>query len=144
MKSSGHHPAGVWYADAAGFRVSVPATRLTSRDDGVACFQDPATLRAFSVAEGGAADPLQRLRTARDAAVEAGSLPEYDEIRLTESGGGAEWESRWRTPHGNRLRARQQIVDANRWTLGWITRDGDWTAATADWETVRESFRPPR
>jgi eukaryotic-like serine/threonine-protein kinase len=134
----------VWYADTAGFRVSVPATWLFSRDGAVACFQDPATGRALSVAEGGAADPLARLRSARDAAAGAGSLPEYDEIRLAAGDGSAEWECRWRTPHGSRLHARQQILGADRWTLGWITRDEDWDGATADWEMVRKSFRPPR
>ncbi|MET8094318.1 protein kinase [Micromonospora sp. NPDC005220] len=137
-------PGWVWYADAAGFRVSVPATWLTSRDDGVACFQDPATGRTFSVTEGGAAEPVQRLRAVRDAAARAGALPGYDEIRLAGGDGGAEWECRWQTPHGGWLRARQQILDADRWTLGWITDDRDWAGAAADWELVRDSFRPPR
>ncbi|WP_433310264.1 serine/threonine-protein kinase [Micromonospora sp. CA-269861] len=137
-------PGWVWHADTAGFRVSVPAAWVFSRDDGVACFQDPATGRAFSVVEGGATDPLQRLRTVRDAAAGAGSLPGYDEIRLAAGGGGAEWEFRWRTPHGSWLHARQQILVANRWTLGWIIRDEDWARAAADWEIVRKSFRPPR
>ncbi|MET7377196.1 serine/threonine-protein kinase [Micromonospora arida] len=137
-------PGWVWHVGTAGFRVSVPATWLTSRDDGVACFQDPATGRTFSVTEGGAADPVERLRAVRDAAAGAGALPGYDEIRLAAGDGGAEWESRWRTPHGTWLHARQQILDADRWTLGWITDDGDWAGAAAVWELVRESFRPPR
>ncbi|MEH0930993.1 serine/threonine-protein kinase [Micromonospora sp. CPCC 205558] len=137
-------PGWVWHADTTGFRVSVPATWWTSRDGTAACFQDPATGRAFSVAEGGAVDPLQRLRTARDAAAAAGALPGYDEIRLATGDGGAEWECRWQTPHGRWLRARQQTLGANRLTLGWITYDEDWAAAAADWELVRKSFRPPR
>ncbi|WP_308193741.1 MULTISPECIES: serine/threonine-protein kinase [Micromonospora] len=137
-------PGWVWHADTAGFRVSVPATWLTSRDGTVACFQDPATGRAFSVAEGGAADPLELLRTARDAAAGKGSLPGYDEIRLAAGEGGAEWELRWQTPHNTWLHARQQVLGADRWTLGWITRDEDWAGAAADWELVRKSFRPPR
>ena len=137
-------PGWVWHADTAGFRVSVPATWLTSRDGTVACFQDPATGRAFSVAEGGAVDPLALLRTARDAAAGEGALPGYDEIRLAAGDGGAEWELRWQTPHGPWLHARQQVLGADRWTLGWITRDEDWAGAAADWELVRESFRPPR
>ncbi len=98
--------------------MSVPATWLTSRDGTAACFQDPATGRAFSVAEGGAVDPLQRLRTARDAAAAAGALPGYDEIRLATGDGGAEWECRWQTPHGAWLRARQQTLGANRLDAG--------------------------
>ncbi|WP_244236343.1 serine/threonine-protein kinase [Micromonospora inaquosa] len=137
-------PGWVLHADTAGFRVSVPATWLTSRDGAVVCFQDPATGRAFSVAEGGAVDPLQRLRALRDAAAGAGALPGYDEIRLATGGGSAEWECRWRTPHGAWLRARQQILGADRWTLGWITYDEDWTGAAPDWELVRKSFRAPR
>ncbi|SCF02258.1 Serine/threonine protein kinase [Micromonospora coriariae] len=142
-------PAGwVWHADSAGFRVSVPATWHYSRDGAVACFQDPATGRAFSVAEGGAADPLVRLTAIRDAAAAAGALPGYDEIRLATGGGGAEWESRWTAPYGARLHARQHVAGApagsDRWTLGWITDDRDWTAAAADWTTVRTSFRLPR
>ncbi|WP_435796122.1 protein kinase domain-containing protein [Micromonospora arida] len=137
-------PGWAWHVDTAGFRVSVPATWLTSRDDGVACFQDPATGRTLSVTEGGAADPVERLRAVRDAAAGAGALPGYDEIRLAAGDGGAEWESRWRTPHGTWLHARQQILDADRWTLGWITDDGDWAGAAAVWDLVRKSFRPPR
>ncbi|GLZ62249.1 MULTISPECIES: serine/threonine-protein kinase [Micromonospora] len=137
-------PGWIWYADTTGFRVSVPATWWTSRDGTVACFQDPATGRAFSVAEGGAVDPLRRLRALRDKAAAAGALPGYDEIRLATSDGAAEWECRWQTPHGRWLRARQQTLGADRWTLGWITFDEDWASAAADWETVRKSFRPPR
>ncbi|WP_051724209.1 serine/threonine-protein kinase [Micromonospora chokoriensis] len=137
-------PGWVWHVDTTGFRVSVPATWLTSRDDGVACFQDPATGRAFSVAKGDATDPLQRLRATRDAAAGSGSLPGYDEIRLAAGGGGAEWELRWRTPHGPWLHARQQILGADRWTLAWIIHDEDWAGAAADWLLVRNSFRPPR
>ncbi|MET8530345.1 serine/threonine protein kinase, partial [Micromonospora sp. NPDC005172] len=137
-------PGWVWHADTTGFRVSVPATWYYSREGTVACFQDPATGRALSVAEGGAADPLTRLRAVRDEASRAGALPGYDEIRLGTGDGGVEWECRWDAPNGPRLHARQQIVGAERWTLGWITDDRDWTAASADWTTVRKSFRPPR
>ncbi|MEU8112155.1 protein kinase [Micromonospora sp. NPDC048947] len=137
-------PGWVWYADTAGFRVSVPATWMFSRDGTVACFQDPATGRAFSVAEGGAADPLKRLRTARETAAGEGALPGYDEIRLATGDDGAEWELRWQTPHGTWLHARQQVLGGDRWTLGWITRDEDWAGAAADWQLVRKSFRPPR
>ncbi|MEK8110221.1 hypothetical protein NKG94_49705 [Micromonospora sp. M12] len=137
-------PGWVWYADASGFRISVPATWYFSRDGEVTCFQDPATGRALSVAEVGATDPLKLLRAARDAAAGMGSLPEYDEIRLAAGDDGAEWECRWRTPHGGPLlRARHQIAPPNRWTLGWITQDPDWARAAADWELVRKSFRPP-
>ncbi|WCN79726.1 serine/threonine-protein kinase [Micromonospora sp. LH3U1] len=137
-------PGWVWHADSSGFRVSLPATWYYSRDGAVACFQDPATGRTFSVAEGGAADPLVRLRTVRDAAATAGALPGYDEIRLAANDGGAEWECRWTAPYGVWLHARQQVAAANRWTLGWITDDEDWTRADADWTAVRNSFRPPR
>ncbi|MEW1587640.1 protein kinase [Micromonospora vinacea] len=137
-------PGWVWHVDTAGFRVSVPATWLTFRDDGVACFQDPATGRTLSVTEGGAADPMERLRAVRDAAAGAGALPGYDEIRLAAVDGGAEWELRWQTPHGPWLHARQQVLGADRWTVGWIIRDEDWAGAAADWDRVRESFRPPR
>ncbi|SIM44703.1 serine/threonine-protein kinase [Micromonospora cremea] len=142
-------PTGwVWHADTTGFRVSVPATWHYSRDGTVACFQDPATGRAFSVAEGGATDPLVRLKSLRDVAAGSGALPGYDEIRLAAGGGGAEWESRWTAPYGARLHARQHVAGtpagSDRWTLGWITDDRDWAAATADWTAVRTSFRPPR
>ena len=124
-------PAGwTWHADTAGFRVAVPASWRYSREGEVACFQDPATGRALSVAEGGAAAPLARLRVARDGAARAESLPGYDEIRLAADGAGAEWECRWTAPYGARLHARQQVPDspagAAGWTLGWITTDADW------------------
>ncbi|WP_433125634.1 protein kinase domain-containing protein [Micromonospora sp. CA-240977] len=138
-------PSGwVWHADDAGFRVSVPATWHYSRDGVVACFQDPATGRTFSVAAGGAAEPLAGLRAVRDAAAGAGALPEYQEIRLATIDGGAEWECRWRAPDGPLLHARQLVAGADAWTLGWITADEDWAAADADWAVVRKSFRPPR
>ena len=136
-------PGWVWHADTSGFRVSVPATWRYSRDGTAACFQDPETGRAFSVAEGGPADPLVRLRTARDAAAGAGALPGYDEILLAASDRGAEWECRWRAPDGPWLHARQHVVGAGRWTLGWITDDADWASAGADWAEVRDSFRAP-
>ncbi|GGO14592.1 serine/threonine-protein kinase [Micromonospora parathelypteridis] len=136
-------PGWVWHADTSGFRVTVPATWRYSRDGGSACFQDPATGRAFSVAEGGAADPLVRLRTARDAAAGAGALSGYEEILLAASDRGAEWECRWRAPDGPWLHARQYVVGAGRWTLGWITDDADWASAGADWAKVRDSFRAP-
>ncbi|MFG2050366.1 protein kinase [Micromonospora sp. NPDC048935] len=137
-------PGWIWYADTAGFRVSVPATWYYSRDGVTACFQDPATGRAFSVAAGGATDPLVGLRQVRDAAADAGALPEYDEIRLAARDGGAEWECRWRAPDGPLLHARQLVVGAAPWTLGWITAEEDWATAEADWAVVRKSFRPPR
>ncbi|MGC4821354.1 protein kinase domain-containing protein [Micromonospora sp. DT63] len=138
-------PTGwVWHADSTGFRVSVPASWHYSREGPVACFQDPATGRALSVAPGTAADPLTRLRSTRDDAARIGALPNYDEIRLTAGGGGAEWECRWTAPYGVVLHARQEVLAPESWTLGWITDDRDWTAADADWRTVRKSFRPPR
>ncbi|MEO3772212.1 serine/threonine-protein kinase [Micromonospora sp. B9E7] len=137
-------PGWVWHADTSGFRVSVPATWYYSRDGGATCFQDPATGRAFSVAGADSADPLVRLRAARDAAASAGALPQYDEIRLVAKDDGAEWECRWKAPYGSLwLHARQQVVGGSRWTLGWITHDEDWAGAAADWEQVRNSFRPP-
>ncbi|MDG4757192.1 serine/threonine-protein kinase [Micromonospora sp. WMMD710] len=136
-------PGWVWHADTTGFRVSVPATWHYSQDGAVACFQDPTTGRAFSVARGDSADPLVRLRAARDAAAAAGALPGYDEIRLAASDGGAEWECRWEAPNGPWLHARQQVVGAGRWTLGWITDDRDWNRADTDWRAVRNSFRAP-
>ncbi|MCF0097340.1 serine/threonine-protein kinase [Micromonospora sp. MH99] len=138
-------PTGwVWHADSTGFRVSVPASWHYSREGPVVCFQDPATGRALSVAPGTAADPLTRLRSARDDAARIGALPNYDEIRLNAGGGGAEWECRWAAPYGVVLHARQEVLPPESWTLGWITDDRDWTAADADWRTVRKSFRPPR
>ncbi|MDG4811236.1 serine/threonine-protein kinase [Micromonospora sp. WMMD1120] len=135
----------VWHADTAGFHVAVPATWYYSRNGEVACFQDPVSGRALSVAPGNSADPLVRLRAARDAAIGAGALPGYDEIRLAANDDGAEWECRWQTPYGGPwLRARQQAVDAGRWALGWITHDEDWAGAADDWKPVRESFRTPR
>ncbi|WP_433534678.1 protein kinase domain-containing protein [Micromonospora sp. CA-249363] len=137
-------PGWVWHSDTTGFRVSVPATWYYSREGTVACFQDPATGRALSVAEGGAADPMTRLRAARDEAARAGALPGYEEIRLATGDDDAEWECRWVAPDGPRIHARQQIVGESRWTLGWITDDRDWATADGDWTTVRKSFRPPR
>ncbi|MEU7611209.1 protein kinase [Micromonospora sp. NPDC049204] len=137
-------PGWVWHADTTGFRVSVPATWHYSRDGEVACFQDPATGRTFSVAADGAADPLAALQAARDAAAGGGALPEYDEILLAPRDDGAEWECRWRAPDGPLLHARQLVVGAAPWTLGWITADEDWAAGDTDWSVVRKSFRPPR
>ncbi|MCM0675126.1 serine/threonine protein kinase, partial [Micromonospora phytophila] len=140
----------VWHSDATGFRVAVPDGWRYSRDGDVACFQDPATGRALSVA--GSADPttgaLARLRTARDRAIGAGTLPGYDEIRLGRAEAAVEWDCRWNTPHGDQLRALHLVptrpAATRSWTLVWITRDPDWSAATAQLSTVRASFRPPR
>ncbi|MFC0504790.1 hypothetical protein [Micromonospora costi] len=84
----------------------------------------------------------------RDRAAEAGALPGYREWRLGRAEGGTVWECGWEAPYGALLRAAQVVPDTppggDRWMLGWITDDGDWAGAAADWSTVRASFRPPR
>ncbi|SCL15252.1 Serine/threonine protein kinase [Micromonospora nigra] len=139
-----------WHADATGFRVAVPVGWRYSRDGDVACFQDPVTGRALSVAGSGdtTAGALTRLRAARKRALDAGALPGYREVRLAQVGDAAEWECEWTTPHGGRLRAAQIVPNrparTRSWTLGWIARDADWSASTRQLSTVRASFRPGR
>ncbi|WP_422733047.1 serine/threonine-protein kinase [Micromonospora sp. WMMD558] len=137
-----------WHADTRGFRIAVPAGWRYSGDGDVACFQDPTTGRALSVAipGGGPAGALDRLRAARERALAAGALPGYAEFRLGAAGAAAEWECAWDTPHGSRLRALQVVLAAPTagWTLGWITHDADWPAATAQLTTVRTSLRSVR
>ncbi|MBQ1049715.1 protein kinase [Micromonospora sp. C51] len=142
-------PAGwVWHADASGFRVALPADWRHSRDNDVACFQDPASGRAFTVAASAdaAAEPTARLKAVRDRELADGTLPGYQEFRLGRVGDAVEWEFGWLTPHGDRLRAMQIVPDLPRrgrvWTLGWITYEHDWTAAASELATVRHSFRP--
>ncbi|PZG15298.1 serine/threonine protein kinase [Micromonospora craterilacus] len=144
-------PAGwAWHADASGFRVAVPAGWRYSRDGDVACFQDPATGRALSVAAetDSTTAPAARLRAVRDRELAAGTLPAYQEFRLGRVGAGTEWEFGWLTPHGDRLRATQIAPDrparGRSWTLGWITRESDWKAAAGQLATARASFRPGR
>ncbi|MFV2104375.1 serine/threonine-protein kinase [Micromonospora sp. LOL_024] len=144
-------PSGwAWHADTAGFRVAVPADWRHSRDNDVACFQDPATGAALSVAghTDATAEPVARLRAARDRELASGTLPGYQEFRLGRVGNATEWEFGWLTPHGDRLRATQIVPDrparTRVWTLGWITRERDWTAASSQLATVRDSFRPAR
>ncbi|WP_232521571.1 serine/threonine-protein kinase [Micromonospora phaseoli] len=143
-------PDWAWHADTVGFRVAVPAGWRYSRDNDVACFQDPATGRALSVAghTDATAEPVARLRAVRDRELAAGTLPGYQEFRLGRVGNATEWEFGWLTPHGDRLRATQIVPDrparSRTWTLGWITRERDWTAAASQLTTVRESFRPAR
>ncbi|MEU5565392.1 protein kinase domain-containing protein [Micromonospora musae] len=137
-----------WHADDTGFRVAVPAGWWYSIDSGVACFQDPATGRALSVAGPAPGDPVERLRAERERAARAGTLPGYQEIRFGRADGGTAWECRWDAPHAARLHATQLVpgtpAGAERWLLGWITDDRDWAAAGGDWATIRASFRPPR
>ncbi|MFF5217920.1 protein kinase [Micromonospora sp. NPDC000442] len=141
-------PAGwVWHADAGGFQVALPADWRHSRDDDVACFQDPATGRAFTVADSAdvTTEPAARLRAVRDRELADGTLPGYQEFHLGRVGDAIEWEFGWLTPHGDRLRATQIVPDPTRgrsWTLGWITREHDWAAAASELATVRLSFRP--
>ncbi|MEV1333619.1 serine/threonine-protein kinase [Micromonospora costi] len=142
-------PAGwIWHADTSGFRVAVPPGWRYSRDGDVACFQDPATGRTLSVTGPETGEPVLRLRAVRDRAAEAGALPGYREWRLGRAEGGTVWECGWEAPYGALLRAAQLVPDTppggDRWMLGWITDDGDWAGAAADWSTVRASFRPPR
>ncbi|MEV1147806.1 serine/threonine protein kinase, partial [Micromonospora sp. NPDC049799] len=140
-------PGWVWHADD-GFRVAVPAGWRYSRDDDVACFQDPATGRTLSVATSSdaTADALDRLRAARARARAAGTLPGYVEIRLGATGDSAEWECEWDTPHGDRLRAVQVVptrpVAPTSRTLGWITGDRDWAGAAEQFRIIRASLRP--
>ncbi|MEV6815821.1 protein kinase [Micromonospora sp. NPDC051296] len=143
-------PAGwAWHADSGGFRVAVPIEWRYSRDNDVACFQDPATGRAFTVARD--TDPsagAARLRAVRDRELAAGTLPGYQEFRLGRVGDATEWEFGWLTPHGDRIRATQIVPDrparGRSWTLGWITQEHDWKAAAAQLATIRASFRPGR
>ncbi|QOC95283.1 serine/threonine protein kinase [Micromonospora craniellae] len=141
-------PAGwAWHTDRSGFRVAIPDGWRYSRDSDVACFQDPTTGRAFSVATGAdpSTGPLARLRAVRDRELAAGTLPGYQEFRLGRIGDSTEWEFAWLTPHGDRLRAVQIVPDrparsGRSWTLGWITREGDWQNAAAPLAIVRASF----
>ncbi|WP_348651043.1 protein kinase [Micromonospora sp. WMMD812] len=140
-------PGGwAWHTDAGGFRLALPAGWRYSREGGVACFQDPATGRALSVAGPDSGDPLGRLRGVYDRAADAAALPGYHEVRLGPADGDTVWELQWDAPYGARIRAELRVPGspsgAGRWTLGWITTDPDWTAAAADWSTVRASFRP--
>ncbi|GIJ41740.1 hypothetical protein Vwe01_50650 [Micromonospora andamanensis] len=142
-------PAGwVWHADEAGFRVALPADWRHSRDDDVTCFQDPATGRAFTVADSAdaATEPIARLKAVRDRELADGTLPGYQEFRLGRVGAATEWEFGWLTPHGDRLRATQIVPDrptrGRTWTLGWIAREHDWSASASQLATVRLSFRP--
>ncbi|MEV2238033.1 protein kinase [Micromonospora sp. NPDC049891] len=142
-------PAGwVWHADTGGFRVALPADWRHSRDDDVACFQDPATGRAFTVADSADAgtEPISRFKAVRDRELAEGTLPGYQEFRLGRVGDATEWEFGWLTPHGDRLRATQIVPDGatpgRSWTLGWITHEQDWAAAASELATVRLSFRP--
>ncbi|MEG3633876.1 serine/threonine-protein kinase [Micromonospora palythoicola] len=144
-------PAGwVWHADAGGFRVALPADWRHSREDDVACFQDPATGRAFTVADSADAttEPTARLRAVRDRELAGGTLPGYQEFRLGRVGEAIEWEFSWLTPHGDRLRATQIVPDgparSRSWTLGWITHERDWTTAASQLATVRLGFRTGR
>ncbi|MCZ7423855.1 serine/threonine-protein kinase [Verrucosispora sp. WMMA2121] len=144
-------PAGwVWHADAGGFRVALPADWRHSREDDVACFQDPATGRAFTVADSADAttEPTARLRAVRDRELAGGTLPGYQEFRLGRVGDAIEWEFSWLTPHGDRLRATQIVPDGpargRSWTLGWITHERDWTTAASQLATVRLGFRAGR
>ncbi|WBB53938.1 serine/threonine-protein kinase [Verrucosispora sp. WMMD573] len=144
-------PTGwVWHADADGFRVALPADWRHSREDDVACFQDPATGRALTVADSADAttEPTDRLRAVRDRELAGGTLPGYQEFRLGRVGDAIEWEFSWLTPHGDRLRATQIVPDGpargRSWTLGWITHEQDWTAAASQLDTVRLGFRPGR
>ncbi|RKN51273.1 serine/threonine protein kinase [Micromonospora endolithica] len=141
-------PTGwVWHA-GDGFHVAVPAGWRYSRDGDVSCFQDPETGRALSVVPSGdtTVGALDRLRAARARAQKAATLPGYTEFRLAPTVDAAEWECAWDTPDGGRLRALQVVPDlpagSRSFTLGWITRDTDWTAAADQLDTVRTSLRP--
>ncbi|WP_375335339.1 protein kinase [Micromonospora sp. CP22] len=140
-------PAGwVWHADTGGFRVALPADWRYFRDNDVACFQDPATGRAFTVAAGtdATAEPTARLAAVRDRELARGTLPGYQEFRLGRVGDATEWEFGWLTPHGDRLHATRIVSDppGGSWTLSWITHEDDWAVAASELATVRLSFRP--
>ncbi|WP_254876926.1 serine/threonine-protein kinase [Verrucosispora sp. NA02020] len=144
-------PTGwAWHTDRTGFRVAVPAEWRYSRDDDVACFQDPATGRALTVARSTDTrlGPVARLRAVRDRELAAGTLPGYQEFRLGRMGDATAWEFGWLTPHGDRLRATQIVPDERTrdrvWTLGWITHEYDWKPSTDQFATIRTSFRPRR
>ncbi|MFI7026764.1 serine/threonine-protein kinase [Micromonospora sp. NPDC049900] len=144
-------PSGwAWHTDRTDFRVALPEQWRYSRDDDVACFQDPATGRALTVARSTdtSLGPVARLRAVRDRELAAGTLPGYQEFRLGRMGDATAWEFGWLTPHGDRLRATQLVPDGRvrdrAWTLGWITHEYDWEPSTAQFATIRSGFRPRR
>ncbi|MFU8875037.1 protein kinase domain-containing protein [Micromonospora sp. SL4-19] len=141
-------PAGwIWYGDGDGFRIAVPAGWRYLRSGNTTCFQDPATRRTLGIEPylGGSSAPTAQLRASEQYLVNAGRLPGYEHVRLTATGGGAEWECRWTAPYGERLHALRVLPgDGDGWTLGWTTSDADWTAAAPQLAVIRRSFRPDR
>ncbi|MEH0845625.1 serine/threonine-protein kinase [Micromonospora sp. CPCC 205711] len=140
-----HPPSGwTWYA-GDGYRVAVPVGWLRSRQGTVDCFRDPGSPLTLSVeAATPGTDPVARLRTEEQRQLTAGTLVEYQKLRLGPAGdGGAAWESRWTTPFRERQHALRLLPGGERagWLIGWSTADQQWDAAQERLTVVRDSLR---
>lgn len=136
------------HLDDSGFRIAVPVGWRFFREDGVSCFQDPRSSRALSVGLSSPVtdDPVGQLRAEAQRAVDGGTLPGYEQIRVTATGDRrvAEWEFRWTAPYGERMHGLRVLTGRSRtqaYTLGWIGPDAEWGGDLARIAVARASFR---
>jgi hypothetical protein len=142
-------PAGwVWFRDATGFALALPAGWQRSISGNEVCFADPAGLRAFTVnvAPIVTSRPLDYWQGREKAALSRGDLPGYQRISmglLLLGRGGADWEYTWR-PGSDAVRHERRVLiavdDRRSYLLRWTTADTAWAASNGLQRRLVELF----
>jgi hypothetical protein len=146
-------PAGlpegwVWFRDATGFALALPAGWQRSISGNEVCFTDPSGRRAFTVnvAPIVTGKPLDYWQSREKAALSRGDLPGYRRISmglLLLDRGGADWEYTWR-PGSDSVRHERRVLvavgDRRSYLLRWTVADSDWAASTGLQRQLVELF----
>ncbi|ASW57833.1 hypothetical protein CIK06_19155 [Plantactinospora sp. KBS50] len=137
-----------WHVDPAGFRIAVPVGWLGYPDGTASCFREPEGSRTLSVDSGAppTESPDRYLAAQERRITDAGALPGYQRlvIQRIDSYDGAEWECRWTSAKGVALHSYRMLANAGgrAYTIGWVTREFDWSVNKANLLMLRQSFHP--
>jgi hypothetical protein len=146
-------PAGlpegwVWFRDATGFALALPAGWQRSISGNEVCFTDPSGRRAFTVnvAPIVTGKPLEYWQNREKASLSRGDLPGYRRISmglLLLERGGADWEYTWR-PGSDSVRHERRVLvavgDRRSYLLRWTVADSDWAASAGLQKQLVELF----
>ncbi|MEU4624708.1 serine/threonine-protein kinase [Actinoplanes sp. NPDC023801] len=146
-------PGGwVWFRDATGFTLALPAGWQRSISGNDVCFTDPSGRRAFTVNVAPIATrrPLDYWQGRERAELARGDLPGYRRISmglLLLGRGGADWEYTWR-PGSDSVRHERRVLvavdDRRSYLLRWAVADTDWAANTGLQKQLVELFNSRR
>ncbi|PWR07258.1 hypothetical protein DKT68_19500 [Micromonospora acroterricola] len=138
-----------WHQDPNGFLVAVPVGWTRHTEGETVCLRDPAEVRAIAVDPSATVSsiPSTRWEAAERDVLKTGALPGYRKISIgpvIRPGGAAEWEYTCDQPGGERLHARQLLVNDSKtraYSLSWITQDRQWSVTEPFQRLAFASFR---